>query len=315
VITLGGGALSPANGQVNTGSDGTAQAGWTLGSLIGANTVVVSSGSLTPATFTATVNPASDSQVTALSGAPQTATAGTAFASPLVVKVSTAGGSAVVGAVVNFAVAPAGAATLGALSVPTDASGQAQVTVVAGHTAQAFTVVASVTGVTQTTTFNLTATAGAPALIEKVSGDTQNAAAGTALANPIIVKVSDQYNNPVQNALVTFSVTGGGGSLNPATGQVNTGSDGKAQIAWTVGTVIGANGLNAAVGALTPVTFSATANAPSDAKLVLIDGNNQTGTVGQALARALTLKVTTAGGTPIAGAVVGFTSSPANSGR
>ncbi len=51
-VTGGGGAVSPA--QAATGEDGTAQATWTMGSGLGANTLSVTAGALPPLAFTAT---------------------------------------------------------------------------------------------------------------------------------------------------------------------------------------------------------------------------------------------------------------------
>src|SRR5438128_439556 len=50
-----------------------------------------------------------------------------------------------------------------------------------------------------------------PAVITKVSGDGQQAAAGVPLEDPIIVRVADALNRPVEGQAVTFSVGAGGG--------------------------------------------------------------------------------------------------------
>jgi hypothetical protein len=71
------------------------------------------------------------------------------------------------------------------------------------------------------------------------------------------VKVTDQFGNPVQNVLVTFNVASGGGSI---TGQAaNTNASGIAAVgSWTLGKTAGANTLQAIVGGLPAVTFTAT---------------------------------------------------------
>ncbi len=59
-----------------------------------------------------------------------------------------------------------------------------------------------------------TGTAGAPATLTIISGNNQSAFAGTALAVPAVLKISDQYGNAVSTGSVVFTVSAGGGSLN-----------------------------------------------------------------------------------------------------
>ncbi|NIQ53676.1 MAG: hypothetical protein GWN85_09410, partial [Gemmatimonadetes bacterium] len=64
----------------------------------------------------------------------------------------------------------------------------------------------------------------APAAVGKVSGDAQTGVVGAALGNPVTVRIEDSGGNPVAGEAVTFSVTSGGGMVDPASG--STGSDG-----------------------------------------------------------------------------------------
>jgi uncharacterized protein (TIGR03437 family) len=100
-----------------------------------------------------------------VSGDNQSAAQGAAFASPLVVKVTGTDGAGLQGVAVNFAVT-AGTATLSAASVPTDATGQASVTVTAGNTPGPVTVTATAAGTTQTQTFSLAVRLPGPVLTE-----------------------------------------------------------------------------------------------------------------------------------------------------
>ena len=52
-----------------------------------------------------------------------------------------------------------------------------------------------------------------PFALEIVSGDGQRGAPGSVLAQPLVVLVKDQHGNPLSNASVTFTVTGGDGRL------------------------------------------------------------------------------------------------------
>ena len=60
-----------------------------------------------------------------------------------------------------------------------------------------------------------------------MSGGGQTAAAGTALANALIVEVKDRLGHLVGGAKVAFVATGGGGKASSDT--VATGTDGRAQ--------------------------------------------------------------------------------------
>jgi hypothetical protein len=70
------------------------------------------------------------------------------------------------------------------------------------------------------------------------------------------VTLSDRTGTPVAGAIVTFTVTSGGGSVTGATATTN--SSGIATVGgWTLGPAAGANTLSAQSGSLPPVTFSA----------------------------------------------------------
>jgi hypothetical protein len=89
------------------------------------------------------------------------------------------------------------------------------------------------------------------------AGDGQSATAGTNVATPPAVLITDQFGNPVASVSVTFTVTGGGGSVSgsPAV----TDANGIATLgSWTLGAVPGANSLQATSGSLPAVDFAAT---------------------------------------------------------
>ena len=84
-----------------------------------------------------------------------------------------------------------------------------------------------------------------PAAIAVVKGNGQTGTVGALLADSVVVRVTDASGRPVENQPVTFSVTGGGGSLAPATS--NTNADGRAGARWTLGTTAGAQSAQAKV--------------------------------------------------------------------
>lgn len=105
------------------------------------------------------------------------------------------------------------------------------------------------------------------------SGNAQSAVVGTALAAPNVVRVT-QSGAAQSGVSVTWAVTAGGGSVDPATS--TTDSDGLASTTWTLGAAEGANVLEArASGANgSPVVFSATgtpAMSPSAAAVSVED--------------------------------------------
>jgi adhesin/invasin len=192
------------------------------------------------------------SSVTAQAGNLQTGVVGTTLANPVEVFVANASGTGLSGITVTWTAGTAsGSPSIGA--VVTDANGMAQVNWTLGTTIGSQTMTATVAGITAVT-FTSTATAGAVTQILKAGGDAQSVTAGITLPTNPAVNVFDQYGNPVVNATVTWQVIAGGGSLN--NGTTTTDASGQAQVMWTIGA--GSNSLTVTVGALAPITFTAT---------------------------------------------------------
>lgn len=59
---------------------------------------------------------------------------------------------------------------------------------------------------------------------------------GTTAASAPAVRVTDKRGSPVSGVEVAFTVTGGSGSVNPSS--VTTDADGRATVAWTLGTAV-----------------------------------------------------------------------------
>jgi len=78
---------------------------------------------------------------------------------------------------------------------------------------------------------------------------------GTQVTNPPSVLLSDSRGAPVAGAVVTFTVTSGGGTVTGATATSN--ASGVATVgSWTLGTGAGKNTLSAQTGTLPAVTFN-----------------------------------------------------------
>src|SRR5689334_21013915 len=183
------------------------------------------------------------------------AAVGATVANPLTVIVKNKAGDPIDSATVTFAVA-SGGGTVSATSVKTDASGSASTTWKLGNSTGVQTVTATA-GTLTPVTFAAVASAATASAVAKNGGDTQTGVAGTPVTTAPSVKVTDQFGNPVANVLVTFNVTTGGGSVTgPA---ANTNASGIATVgSWTLGKTAGANTLQAIVGGLPAVTFTAT---------------------------------------------------------
>ena len=76
-----------------------------------------------------------------------------------------------------------------------------------------------------------------PTTLTMVSGNSQTGVQGQSLASPLTVLVTDANSNPVSGVTVTFTVTGGGGTL--STGSVTTNSSGLASSTLTLGPTAG----------------------------------------------------------------------------
>ncbi len=233
----------------------------------------------------------------------QSGTVGTAVTSQPSVKVM-AGGVPVANVPVTFTASEGG--TVSPSTVTTNGSGIATVSSWAlGTTTGAHTVTATVPGLGATVQFTATAAAGAVASLVEVDGNSQSGTVGEALANPVRVKAADSYGNAVSGVSVQFAAASGSGSIAPAT--VTTGDDGIAAASWTLGTSVGTHQVTATAASLSAVSFSATAQPGAPDQLVKNSADNQSATVGAAVAAAPSVVVQDQYGNVVSGAQVAFT--------
>ena len=101
-----------------------------------------------------------------------------------------------------------------------------------------------------------------PHTLTKVSGEGQEGTVSEPLAKPFVVSVKDQNGSAFAGAVVTFSVTAGGGVLSATT--TTTDANGRARSTLTLGDEPGTNTVTAIVEGLEPVTFTATGKATTD---------------------------------------------------
>ena len=100
-----------------------------------------------------------------------------------------------------------------------------------------------------------------PTILEKISSDNQQGLPITPLPNPLVVKVIDQNGIVLEDIVVTFTVTAGGGTL--GTTRTMTDENGRAQSTLTLGPNLGTNTIEVSVAGIT-VTFNAVTGAPVD---------------------------------------------------
>ena len=184
-------------------------------------------------------------QLLLVRGDTQTAAAGQRVADSVVVRVLNRRGEALGGVEVEFAGTPGGG-TLSPRRVGTDADGSARAAWTLGTAAGAQTAQARVRGrAPVAVVFTARATAGVAANLVAVSGSGQSGRVGEALAQPLVVRVTDAYGNGVAGRPVAWSAAGG--ELVPAAERTDT--SGFARATWTLGTVAGiqANAAHASV--------------------------------------------------------------------
>ena len=216
------------------------------------------------------------------------------------------------------------------LTVSTDANGDAAVSYTLGDTAgvgkNVVTIIANRS--------NNSPLKGSPAIfaptaepdvankLVSISGDNQQQTAGQTFEQPLVVKVQDQYGNGIQGISVTFSITQGKGAFSmtsyqsPAVATVATDSLGLASVPYTPDNSIGQHVIQAQSNTSLPggdtvqFTLSVTEAGPSE--LVIVDGQDQTGTVKRTLAKPFKVKVLDPFGAPKAGVNIVFKSIAGN---
>ena len=223
----------------------------------GVTTIRATSGSLTASASVTVAQVAT--RVSVVSGNAQVGIVGQALAQALVARSEDQGGAPVPGASVTFTV-DNGNGAVSQSTATTDAEAKASTMWTLGTTSGTQEVTAAIAeAVTGFALFGATAQAGAPTAFAKSSGDQQSGTVGVALSSPLVVKLVDEFGNGVVAGSVTFTVTGGSGSVTPS--QMTTGDDGNAQATWTLGPAVGANTLSATAPNLPAVMFTANAAA------------------------------------------------------
>ena len=252
-VETGGGSVSSSTD--TTDSDGEAQTTLTLGTVGMRNTVRARVDStqypgVGSAVFTADASLGPEAIIIA-GGDEQIGQVGRLLDEDLSVQVVDREDNGISGVLVRFRITE-GRGRLSRNSDRTDSDGYAEISFT--PTADGETVVeAYATGLSSA--FFTVFTGEPPSDIVKVSGDNQSGQPGARVANPFVVEVVDENDDPVSGVTVNFAVTAGGGSVSPESATTN--NSGRAQTRLTLGDEPGDNRVAARVTGLTAVNFTA----------------------------------------------------------
>jgi hypothetical protein len=157
--------------------------------------------------------------------------------------------------------------------------------------------------------FSMTNLAGAASIIVKTSGNYQSTVVNTSFSNPLQLKVTDAYGNPVANAPVNFNAPSNGSSLTFAsTSPVSTNSQGIATSpAITANTIAGSYSVNVTANGNVSDSFTFTNLAGAAAKFSITAGDKQSTTVNTSFASGLKVLVTDTFNNPVTNTPVTFT--------
>jgi hypothetical protein len=232
-------------------------------------------------------------KITVASGNQQSGTAGSALEQPLMVLVADGLDRPVEGQGVVFEI-ESGEGTVSPDTALTDSEGHASASWTLGTPAGTQKLRARVFGNgvsgTLAVEFNATALAGTGSTLALVSGDAQTGPVRSALADSLVVKVSDAVGNPVSGVEVLWTVAGGG-SISPAS--VTTGADGLAAAERVLGPTSGTQTAQAAATGLagSPVTFTHTAVPANPDSLLYVSGTGQSAPAGFQLPDTLLVRL------------------------
>ncbi|HHL72334.1 MAG TPA: T9SS type A sorting domain-containing protein [Bacteroidetes bacterium] len=259
-VTFGNGTVN-GESEVTVKSDafGLARVSWVLGPQAGVNFMQAEAeGIVGIITFQAQGTSGSASKLVAVGNVERSGVVNQKLGSTLGVKVTDNNGNPVSGVIIKFKVSR-GTGTLSAEERVTNADGYAAVEFTFGTDAGDRVVRAWSNGLTGSPlNFYLTGRAAGANTITLYDGDKQTGTKNKALSRPLRVKVVDRYGNPVENAAVTFVISGGSGGGFAEAQPVRTNSRGLAQTTWILGPLAGSNQATAILAGSKQVSFTAT---------------------------------------------------------
>ncbi len=220
----------------------------------GSSTITAMAGSVSgSATITVDQLPAAVGKV---SGDAQTGVVGAALGSPVTVRIEDSRGNPVSGEAVTFDVV-SGGGLVDPASGSTGPDGSLSTSWTLGTSTSEAQALRATAG-SAVADFTATAQAGPAQDLEVASGDGQTGVGGAALAEPLVVRVTDAFGNGVPGHTVTWSAAAGNGTLDPTSS--DTDGSGNAQTSWTLDLTQGVQTASAAIGGGAVVDFTATSS-------------------------------------------------------
>jgi hypothetical protein len=257
------------------------------------------------------------SRLVVIDGTGQTGVAGRALPRALVVELQAADGGPVPNAGVTFRVVSSGGA-VATTAATTDAAGRASSGITLGKSAGTYLFEAS-SGALAPVGVSAIATAVPAAAIAIASGDAQSDSIGQTLAQPLVVKVVDEYGGATAGAVVDWRVLAGAGTLGAASATTDT--NGLASVTYTLGSVPRVDSVSASVagiaGSAGSVVFTARSTprgevVGSAGSFLVLQSLPSSIVVGVAPASPLKIQLADASGSPmrVAGLTATATSTP-----
>jgi len=254
--------------------------------------------------------PLAAEEINLTAGQAQNGNVNTALAKPLTVQVLDKFNNGVPDHPVEFAVEAGNGRFLKPSPVLTDSTGVASVSYVLGGGAGENRLRAESVGLNNSPIiFVATAVNAAPANLEYLGGNNQEAVAGQVLPQPLAVKVTDANKRAVYNVPVNFAVNFGDGTVDGRNNvTVRTNEFGEARVVWQLGPGAGINTVRAATSGLTgsPIDFQAIAASGAAKNLLALSGDGASGQVNQEMPTPLAVRITDDNGNGVDGIHVFF---------
>lgn len=269
-----------------------------------------------PALFAMTNNPGPARRITATAGTPQSTQIATQFAVAFQATVQDTFGNVRSGDVVRWTRPTTGASGTfvgGVDSAITNASGIATAPAFfANIIAGSYTVTATTSGAITPASYALTNNPGPASSVTATAGTSQSTQVGTAFATNLQASVKDAANNPIVNALVTFTrppQSGASGTFAGGIDTVRTNAGGLATApVLTANLIAGSYTVSARVsGVSDSATYALTNLAGPAGSITPTAGTPQTTTVNTNFATSLQAIVRDASGNPVNNVTVTFT--------
>ena len=196
-----------------------------------------------------------------------------------------------------------GSGTLSPQSARTGTNGQAS-TRLTPTASGSITVSATVDGVSSATTFTATAES-VPNQLEIYSGNDQVGELNRLLEEPLSVRLLDRDGDPIQGITIEFEITEGTGRLVPRIARTDSQGFAEANLTPRSTGPIAVEASVRGIDTISPVTFDISGGNPPDA-LILVSGNNQSGTPGAKLGAPFVVEVIDEDDVPMSGVTVTF---------